>query len=116
MKRDALLIVLGTVAVRVAVVAFFVIAFGLFHTATWSEGDHRFLAPVLPAVYLLAGRAIDRVVRTKSDQDSQEDQKDPGGVSQEDREGQEEIRSSHSLMLLGRTLLGFSFLISLISL
>lgn len=43
--------------------ASFVIAFGLFHTATWSEGDHRFLAPVLPAVYLLAGRAIDRFLR-----------------------------------------------------
>ena len=40
--------------------ASFVVGFGLFHTATWSEGDHRFLAPVLLAIYLLAGLVVDR--------------------------------------------------------
>jgi hypothetical protein len=42
-----------------------VLVFTIFHTLTWVEGDHRFLAPVLPAVYLLAGVALDnrRVAR-----------------------------------------------------
>jgi hypothetical protein len=65
----------GRVAFRDDVVrvvgASFVLAFGLFHTATWSEGDHRFLAPVLPAVYLLAGRGIERVFRTQDNHTKQ---------------------------------------------
>lgn len=47
--------------------ASFVVGFGLFHTATWSEGDHRLLAPVLPAVYLLAGLAVDRFVSSRTE-------------------------------------------------
>jgi hypothetical protein len=42
----------------------FVVSFGLFHTLTWSEGDHRFLAPVLPAICLLAGMGVQAPKRT----------------------------------------------------
>jgi hypothetical protein len=33
-------------------------SFTALHAVTWVEGDHRFLAPVLPAVYVLAGTAV----------------------------------------------------------
>ncbi len=39
------------------------VSFTALHAFTWVEGDHRFLAPVLPAVYLLAGQGADRLRR-----------------------------------------------------
>ncbi len=38
-------------------------SFTALHALTWVEGDHRFLAPVLPAVYLLAGQGVERLWR-----------------------------------------------------
>lgn len=39
-------------------------SFTALHALTWVEGDHRFLAPVLPAVYLLAGQGVERLWRS----------------------------------------------------
>jgi hypothetical protein len=39
------------------------VSFTALHALTWVEGDHRFLAPVLPAVYLLARQGVERVCR-----------------------------------------------------
>jgi 4-amino-4-deoxy-L-arabinose transferase-like glycosyltransferase len=39
------------------------VSFTALHALTWVEGDHRFLAPVLPAVYLLAGQGVERLCR-----------------------------------------------------
>ena len=40
-----------------------VISFTLLHSVILVERDHRFLAPVLPAVYLLAGQGVERLWR-----------------------------------------------------
>lgn len=46
-----------------------VLSFTALHAATWVEGDHRFLAPALPAVYVLAGSTaavlLERVPKLK---------------------------------------------------
>lgn len=44
-----------------------VVSFTALHALTWVEADHCFLAPVLPAVYLLAGQGIDRLRRLRAD-------------------------------------------------
>lgn len=41
-----------------------VIGFTVFHSVLFVDRDHRFLAPVLPAVYLLAGQGVERLCRS----------------------------------------------------
>lgn len=44
-------------------------SFTAVHALTWVEGDQRFLAPVLPAVYMLAGPTADKLLNVRPRRD-----------------------------------------------
>jgi hypothetical protein len=45
-------------------------SFTAVHALTWVEGDQRFLAPVLPAVYMLAGPAAEKLLNVRPRRDA----------------------------------------------